>query len=261
MHSHQQQSIDNVIRYFEDDSEVLALLLGGSIAHGFETAESDVDVMIVVSDEVYERRVEERRLTFFSRELVTYPEGYVDGKTISPGFLQTIRERGSEPARFAFQDARILFSRIDDLGETLRGIVRYPVEHKVENIRRFRAQLEAWRWYCGEALKRSNRYLLALSTSKLILFGGRLLLAHNEQLYPYHKWFLRVLEGIGERPADLMDQIEQVATCPDAENVERFYQTIVGYREWEVSPEGWGTQFMLDNEWNWLDGKTPIDDV
>src|SRR5687768_4794945 len=98
MHPHHTDSIENVIRYFENDSEVLALLLGGSIAHGFDTAESDVDVMIVVPDDVYERRVQERKLTFFSRELCTY----VDGKYVSPGLLEKVRDRGSEPARFAF---------------------------------------------------------------------------------------------------------------------------------------------------------------
>jgi predicted nucleotidyltransferase len=49
MHLHHIQSIQNVTEYFQRDPEVLALLLGGSIAHGFETPTSDVDILIFVS--------------------------------------------------------------------------------------------------------------------------------------------------------------------------------------------------------------------
>jgi hypothetical protein len=28
-----------------------------------------------------------------------------------------------------------------------------------------------------------------------------------------------------------------------------------------AGPAGWSTQFMLDSEWNWLDGEPPIDDL
>jgi hypothetical protein len=48
---------------------------------------------------------------------------------------------------------------------------------------------------------------------KLVLFGRRLVLAHNEVLYPLHKWFWRVLED------------------PSEENVEVFYQLWKGFRE------------------------------
>ena len=36
MHPHHSQSIQNVTNYFQRDPEVLAVLLAGSIAHGFE---------------------------------------------------------------------------------------------------------------------------------------------------------------------------------------------------------------------------------
>src|ERR1700690_3770217 len=80
IHSHHTKSIQRVTDYFEHDPEVLALLLGGSIAHGFETASSDVDIMIFVSDEDYKKRFEQNQIHFFNRALTTYESGYVDGK-------------------------------------------------------------------------------------------------------------------------------------------------------------------------------------
>jgi len=261
MYSHHQESLAKVAEYFESDAEVQALLLGGSVAHGFEGPASDIDVMIVVPDEAYEARRKEGRIHFFSTDLCTYERGYVDGKYLGESFLAQAAASGSEPARFAFKDARVLFSRIEGLEETLQRIARYPVEEKVDRIRRFHAQFEAWNWYAGEALRLNDGYLLGVSISKLVLFGGRLILAHNELLYPYHKWFIKVLERAADKPGDLLTRIRSLYENPSSENVRLFYETVKGYREWERSDLGWPGQFMADSELNWLDGTTPVDDL
>jgi hypothetical protein len=35
----------------------------------------------------------------------------------------------------------------------------------------------------------------------------------------------------------------------------------LGFGVGPPAPAGWSTQFMLDSEWNWLDGEPPIDDL
>jgi hypothetical protein len=261
MEEHHKQTIINVTRHFEHDPEVLAVLLGGSLAHGFATASSDVDIVIVVPDQSFQERSTCDRLLFFSRELCSYPGGYVDGKYHSRSYLDEVRLRGSEPARFAFQDAQLLLSRGGDWAELLRQIARYPREHKADRIRRFYAQFEAWHWYAQEAVRHENHYLLALSVTKLVLFGGRLILAHNEQLYPYHKWFLRVLAQVHDKPAGMLEQIEALCRQPTLEAVEVFFETITSFREWEATAGAWPGEFLRDSEWNWLNGQTPVDDL
>jgi hypothetical protein len=261
MYAHHQQSIENVTAHFKNDLEILALLLGGSIAHGFAAETSDVDVMAIVSDENHQERLTTGRTTYSSPDPCTYPGGYVDLKYISPGFMQTVRDRGSDPARFAFQDARVLYSHIEGIEGMLDGIARFPLEQQAVRMKRFYAQVEAWHWYCGEALKRGDAYLLNLAVSKLILFGGRLLLAHNRMLYPYHKWFLRVLAEAPDKPAGIMDLVEQVAAQRGKEAIEQFYETIRDFRDWGMQPPAWPPQFMLDSELNWMDGNSPVDDL
>jgi len=263
MFPHHQETIRRTTDHFAADPEVNALLLGGSIAHGFCAAQSDVDVMIVVSKENFERRLDRDATCFFSRELCTYPDGYVDGKYISESFLHQVRERGSEPARFAFQDAKVLFSRRsgDDLSKLIESIAEYPRAEKAERIWRFQAQFEAWYWYCGEAIKRDNLPLLRTTVAKLTLFGGRLVLAHNERLYPFHKWFLRVLENAPEKPPQLLEQIEQLAQQPTRERIDVFAHGIRSFRSWEVSHATWPAQFMRDSEMNWATHPPPIDDI
>ena len=261
MHSHHTESIQRVTDYFQRDPEVLALLLGGSIAHGFETASSDVDIMIFVSDEDYQKRFKQNQIHFFNRELTTYEGGYVDGKYSTQSFVKQVAEKGSEPARFAFAGAQILFSRIDGFDEMICTAAQYPLADKVARIQRFYAQFEAWHWYCGEALRLENQYLLGTSVSKYILFSGRLILAHNELLYPYHKWFLRVLDQAKERPANLLESIHRLNNSSTTENIEELYEMVKSFHPWIEGDFNWPTQFMLDSELNWMDAKTPIDDL
>jgi predicted nucleotidyltransferase len=261
MEPHHSQTIQNVIDHFQRDPQVLALLLSGSLAHGFQTSTSDVDIMIFISEENYQKRFQAGQLTFFTTDLATYEGGYVDGKYLSLDFVKQVLEKGSDPARFAFEGAEVLFSRIEGFEEEICRIAEYPVAEKTERIKRFHAQLEAWRWYCGEALKQRNQYLLGTAVSKLILFGGRLILTHNEMLYPYHKWFLKVLEQAKDKPSDLMAAIQALTGSPTMENIEAFYQKVKTFQAWNENPHGWGAQFMLDSELNWMDGRTPIDDL
>jgi hypothetical protein len=185
----------------------------------------------------------------------------VDGKYLSLNFVRQVSEKGSEPARFAFEGSQVLFSRVAGFQEAVCNIAEYPVSEKMDRIRRFYAQFEAWHWYCGEALAKNNQYLLGTARSKLILFGGRLILAHNEMLYPYHKWFLKVLEGAKEKPSDLMDCIQALAEAPTAGTIETFYERIKTFQPWSDTPHSWPVQFLLDSELNWMDGKTPVDDL
>ena len=261
MYPHHAQSMQNVTEYFQRDPEAQALLLGGSIAHGFETATSDVDIMIFVSDEDYEKRFAENRIHFFNTELTTYEGGYVDGKYSTHGFVKQVLDKGSEPARFAFSGSRVLINKLDGFADDVRQVAEYPVAEKAERIKCFYAQFEAWHWYCGEALRLQNQYLLGTSVSKFVLFSGRLILAHNELLYPYHKWFLKVLEQAKDKPAGLLENIHKVNKNPVLENIEVLYETVKAFRPWIEGDFSWPTQFMLDSELNWQGSTTPVDDL
>lgn len=261
MHKHHEDTIRNVIKRFEKQKGVIALLVGGSIAHGFAGEKSDVDIMIIVSEEDYKRRMESGDMLYFDKEDCTYDEGYVDGKYVSIEFLKKVAEKGSEPARFAFADALICFSKMEGLEELLNAITKYPKEHKDVLIKRFYAQLGAWKWYCFEAIKHNNRYLLEHSVSNMVLFGGRMILVYNQKLYPYHKWFLKVLQNVEKKPNDLINKINDLLEYKTEEKIEDYYKCILEFTDWGLSEVNWPRQFMIDSELNWLDGAVPIADI
>ena len=58
-----------------------------------------------------------------------------------------------------------------------------------------------------------------------------------------------------------MDCIQELAQAPNTENIEVFYEKVKTFRPWNDQPYGWPAQFMLDSELNWLDPKTPVEDL
>jgi predicted nucleotidyltransferase len=261
MFPNHQRAIDKLFPLFTDDPAVEALLLGGSIAHGYASESSDVDIMIVVTEEEHAKRSVECRLQYYSPDLTDYAGGFVDGKYVSRSFLNQVEAKGSEPARFAFADARVLYSRIDGIDQQLDRISRYPVEQKVERIRRFRAQFEAWRWYAGEANKRNDGVLMGISVDNVALFGARMLLAHNERLFPFYKWMLRVLDDAPDKPDNIVPVIRELCASRTYEAVDAYHNLIMGYREWEVDSQPWPNRFMIDTELTWMNDGCSVDDI
>lgn len=261
MFPHHQETIRRVTAKLQDDPQVQAVLLAGSIAHGFETEQSDVDILILVDQAHQNELIRTNRNHYYDPQSATYPGGYVDGKYITREFLHLVRDRGNEPTRFAFQGASVLFSREPRLGDTLADLVRYPREKKADHIRRFYAQLETWKWYSDEAQRHKNTYLLNLSVQNLILFGGRMVLAWNEQLFPYHKWFLRVLGGVREKPANLLALVDQLCRHPETQTIDRFYQTVKDFQDWDVEGVNWPASFAQDVELRWMTGEPTIGDL
>ncbi len=259
MHQHHRETLDRIAKRYADDQDVLGVLLVGSIAHGFEKANSDVDIMLVLPDESFAARERDGTLTFLDLESAKYDGGYVDIKCTSFGQMERVRDHGSEPARFAFEGAVPVVARDDRLGKLVAEIARYPVENKQENIKRFFAQLQAWAWYSGEALKHDNAYLLSTSVNNIILFGGRMILAENEVLYPYHKWFLRVLDGVNDKPDGLMALIDTLLAKPQADDIKRYFELVSDFRPWPTA--SWANQFIADSEMNWTTGHTPVADL
>jgi hypothetical protein len=260
---HHRDTVANVVRELASDPTVLALLLTGSLAHGFATDSSDVDIALVVDADEYRRRAAEGQLGYFSFELATYPGGYVDGKYVDTDFLRQVAARGSEPARFAFADARVLFSHIEDLEALLAEVVRYPIEGRDERVLRFAAQLLAWQWYFGEGVAKDDRYLITLATQKVVLFACRIVLARNELLYPYHKWLLRRTAAAPDLPARLLDDIEVLLEDPTAAEIDGVCTSTLDHFgiDGEALFFEWPAHFLRDNELTWMTGHTPIDDL
>ncbi|MHA2122718.1 MAG: nucleotidyltransferase domain-containing protein [Promethearchaeota archaeon] len=204
MRPHHKLAIDKLVESIKQDERFLALIIGGSVAKGMEREDSDIDVTLIATDEEFEKRKKRNMYLYYETKYCDYPGGYIDGKVVNLEFLKTVAERGSETARDAFRDSWIAYSIIPELEDLMAKIPVFQKEEKVEKISKFLAQFETANWMISEAERREDDYLLTRAISDLILFGGRLILEHNNILYPFHKLFMQTLEKAPDKPENLM---------------------------------------------------------
>ncbi|HEX2907516.1 MAG TPA: nucleotidyltransferase domain-containing protein [Phototrophicaceae bacterium] len=261
MFENHQRAIQKLTALFQDDPAFLALIIGGSIAKGLAKEESDVDFMLVATDEEFARRAPLNQLQYFSLDLTDYPGGYVDGKIINLDFLREVADHGSEPARWAFTGTIIVYSRVPELADLLHQITIYPERERAQKMQSFHAQIQGLRWFAAEAEKRGDVYLMAHAAADLVLFSARLILAHNRVLYPFHKWLMTELRRVQDKPENVVELAEALLTQPSRAAAEQFADLVLNFADWEAPPEGWGMRFMTDVEWAWRTGRPAIEDL
>lgn len=261
--THHRRALGRLVERLEPDDSVRALVLVGSLAHGYARPDSDLDVQLVVDHAEMERRMREGRLTWADAALCDWDGGYVDAKYVDTDLLERVAARGSEPARYAFHGARIVYSRVEGLEELLARVVRYPIEGRDDRVAGFTAQLLAWRWYHAEAVRKDSAYLLDLARAKVVLFACRVVLARNERLYPFHKWLLAETGDCADRPATLLEDLDEVLRGSDHQPVARLVAGVLGWYGIDEAAANatWASRYMRDTELAWLHGRAPIDDV
>ncbi|WP_437676547.1 nucleotidyltransferase domain-containing protein [Sorangium sp. So ce131] len=261
-HAHHLRTVSRLVERLSPDPSSLAVIVGGSQAKGLGKESSDVDFCWVVTEEEHRRRQASGELVYVASDegLVDYPGGYVDGKIITLDFLRKVRDRGSEPARAAFLGSMVAWSRSPEVDELVRAIPVYPEHERAHKMLGFVAQLEAMRYYLDTAEQHGNRYLLTWAAARAVLFGYRLILAHNRILYPYHKWMRAFVADAPDKPADLLRLSDELIEAPGKRTGEAFCGAVLSFREWE-RPAQWQTRFMDDSELNWLHAAPPLEDA
>ena len=257
---HHQETIDRLADAYRDDKRYRGLIIGGSVAKGCARADSDVDFMIIATDGEFEQRSAARDLFINRQDLCDYDGGYVDGKIINLNYLEQAAENGNEPTRAAFEGAFSPWSNIPDLDALLQRIHVYPKAGHDERIKAFYTMAFMQHWLMNEAERHGNRYTMTRAASQLTLFAGRLILAHNRTLFPFHKWFPRALEAVPEKPDEMMTYFYDVLNEPNRENAARLFESVRDFNDWGVSDLDAYTWFMTDVEWSWMSGTTPIED-
>ena len=121
--------------------------------------------------------------------------------------------------------------------------------------------MQAHQWFVGEAEKRGDAYLMMHASSQLVLFGGRMILAHNRMLYPFHKWFTTMLRRAPDKPENFLTLMDGLLAEPSKARADAFCECLFNFTEWDIPGEGWGVRFMHDSEWTWRNGSPAIEDV
>ncbi len=259
--AHHRAAIENLVKAYQDDAGFHAIIIGGSVAKGCAREDSDIDFMIVATKEEYQRRVSKADLFINRTDLCNYPGGFVDGKIINLEYLQEVADKGNEPSRAAFDGAFIVHSNLESLETILSGINTYPEEGRKERMKSFYCMSFIQNWLMGEAERHGNLYTKSRAASQLALHAGRLILAHNRVLFPYHKWFMHYLEKCKYKPLHFTENINQLLSDPTVKNAKLLFNSVRDFKDWGVSDREAYMWFMTEVEWSWRKGTTPLEDL
>jgi len=260
MQQHHRETLDAATEKLQADENVVAMLLSGSVARGWERPGSDVDLIIVKTDAAFQRHLDDFDLTYADEEIATYDGGYVDGKLVNKAFLLEVRDRGSEVAKSAFMKAQVIFSRDPEIPALVEQIAQYPEEQRAAKIRTFVSQTMLWQWYVTQAEVRDDRYLMLQSVTELVLFGSRLMLAHNRLLFPFHKWLRRQLQEAESLPPDHFRLMDNVLENPSVQTADAYAEAVLSFQDWKLSVREAVDLYTTEREWNWRSGYPPIHD-
>ena len=257
MYEHHRRAIDALVAAVAHQGTFQAVIVVGSVVTGRARPASDIDVYLVASEDEYAARRARGELAWFAP--CDYEDGYVDGKIISMAFLEAAAERGSEPTRSSFHGALVAHSTVARLQELVDQIPVYPEATRTRNIQDFYSYFALHSFYFArQALEREEPFLLTHSLSKVVLYAGRLILAHNRVLFPCPKQLLDAVASCPEKPEGAVPRSLELLRSPTAERLDDYMALINGFTDWGVPYEQVLTRFMELDEWSWLAGEPAL---
>ncbi len=205
MYPHHAESIQKLKEYFAGREEVIAIVLDGSIVKGNARPDSDVDAVVVVTEEAYRELAAENRLAEIITGHCTYEGGYFDIKYKTKKMLQAAAEKGSEPTRNAYVKAQVVFSRDGEIAEIVSRIATYPAHERSRKIDCFCANLQLNRGYFLHCVGQENAYMRAHLAQEIVYSVYRLILIENELLFPCNRRLEEAVRSALRRPENILE--------------------------------------------------------
>lgn len=233
MYKHHEESLENLKHYFSGREEVIALIFGGSVAKGCERPDSDLDAMVVVTEEEYARRVKNNTTVETITGYCTYEGGYFDVKYMTKDFLADAANKGSEPTRNAFLSARVLFTRDGEIPALVAKIPVFQKGEKEEKMLSFYADFWLNYYYFLQACPLDG-YMKLHAIGEVIYSVYRMVLQENEILFPCNRRLADFVGRISEQTKKLVGLGNAAARSQEIEDVKAFVEYFFEILRWEL---------------------------
>ncbi len=259
MYEHHKQSIENLLIYFKDDNDVIAIVLGGSIAKCCERPDSDIDTIIVVTENKYIELEKSNKLVECIFGYCTYENGYFDVKYCTENYLKTLAKQGSEPSRNAFASSKCLFAKNTEIDDLIKQIPVFQKQEKEDKLLSFYSAFNLSYGYFWSVSK-DNIYLKLKAATDIVLFGLRLLLEENEVLFPCHKSLFQTISNLEDKPKDIIEKATLFLSTLTDNTKNDFVNSIVEFIDY-YPPTDFSkvlTRYVDDNELWWYKDRPVI---
>ena len=205
MYRHHIESAQKLREYFEGKEGVIAVVLDGSTVKGNARPDSDIDAIIVVTEEKYAELAAQNRLAEVIPGHCTYEGGYFDIKYKTKAILRRAAEFASEPTRNAYVKAQVLCTTDAEIPALVAAIERYPEHTVADKIRCFCANLQLNRGYFLNIVPEDNSYMRAHLAQEIVYSVYRLILIENRALFPCNRRLEETVRACKKRPDNILE--------------------------------------------------------
>lgn len=230
MYRHHIDSIEKLKEYFMPKEGMIAIVLDGSIVKGNERPDSDIDALIIVTEEKYKELAAQNRLAEVIADRCTYEGGYFDVKYKTKAILQASALHASEPTRNAYVKARVLYSSDEEIAPLVEKIAAYPEHEREAKLKCFNANLQLNRGYFLHCVPESNAYMRAHLAQEIVYSVYRLILLENRELFPCNRRLEETVLKCSKRPENILSLGATFLKEITPENCEKFVKAF-----WEQS--------------------------
>lgn len=253
MYKHHEESLKIMEELFYGRQEVIALIFGGSVAKGKERPDSDLDAMVIVPDEYFEKLLRENRTAECIHGMSTYEGGYFDIKYITKDYLKKAAECGSEPTRNSFIKSRVLFSRDPEIEELVASIPVFQEKERDEKMLSFYSDLQLNYGYFWKDC-RPEGYMKIRTASEIVYCIYRLILQENRVLFPCNRRLEETVADLDNKPEGIVELCRAFCAEPEDELADRIMESYHSWTSYHHEQDGnrWCSQYTMDFEKWWL---------
>ncbi len=261
MYKHHEESIQNLIRYFSNREEIIAVILGGSVAKGTARENSDIDAMVIVTPEYYAKREKENTTAECINGMCTYERGYFDLKYYTKEFIQSAAGYGSEPARNAYLGAYTLFSKDPEIPGIVAKIPIFQESEMEEKLLSFYSSL-CLHYHYFWPLSKDNPYMRIRAAAEIAYCCYRIILQENKILFPCNRRLEESVSKASDKPEGIIELGHEFLTKPDDESAKKFVEATTQWMSYQP-PKDYNeilTCYMKDYELWWKDARPLVNE-
>jgi len=249
---HHDVAVERFIARAKQDTEVLAVVVSGSVARGDERPDSDIDLYVVVTERCWAAAFDAQRLMYVDRDDVGYPGGYFDIKLATLSYLDDAAERGDDPVRDSFAHSKIAFSLVPDLQDRIARVAEIPDGRWLEAMASHVAQARLHGGYfLVQGIERDDPMLTAHAAIHLATSASRAMLALNRVPFAGPKYLLSTVADLADKPEGFDEAVSELVVRPSVAAGKRVLDMLEGAADWPLESDGTLSRFILDNELAW----------
>lgn len=237
MYKHHEESLKIMTDYFRNYPGVIALIFHGSVAKGLERPDSDLDAIVIITEEQWKKQRAENRLAEGIPGLCTYPEGYFDVKYRTRRDLDEVLENGSEPCRATYIGARVMFSDDPEIPALVEKLAKFDTSTRDEKMLTFYANMIFNRGYFFSCLKEDDVYFVTHVVSELIYSVYRMILLENEVWFSCNRKLEWQVMNCPSKPEGILDRARDLAANCTRETVDAFCDCYLNWTQYPHSTD------------------------